>query len=122
MPKVGTDPSKPLQICLDFLSVHVVAFRLRYRKPEDDEPTLIAVGTHRDDERCHDVEEELSWGSVIDYRFLYADEADAEFEVEVSIQQDGEDVDCSPFVITGPGGEFGVEGAIDIVDDCEAED
>ena len=121
MSKVGTDASQPLRICLDFVSVHVVAYRIRTRKPDDDEPTVIAVGTHKDDEKCHDIPE-LPWGSVVEYRFLYADEADAKFSVVISIQQNGGDVDCSPITVTGPGGGFGVEGEIELVEDCEEEE
>ena len=76
--KVGTDPNKPLQVCLDFQSVHVAAFRLR-SKTHGGEWKVIATGTY-DGQPCHDVAELLPWDSVIDYRFLYTDEEDADIQ------------------------------------------
>jgi hypothetical protein len=115
--RVRTDPSRTLRLLLDFQSVHIAVFRMRYRMPDDDW-VVFAHGTERDDEREYDLPA-LPWGTLVEHRFLYSSRFDDAFRVALAFAQDGEPLEGSPLVVSGPGTGIAVEGRVELVEHLE---
>jgi len=109
--RIHNDPAEPLEMELDFRSVHVVGYRLRYRPPEG--PWVdIDSGSSADDEPTYDLPP-LPWGSEIQYRFLYSDEDGDDFEAALIFRQGGGAIGGSPVMVTEDGDVGGVEGLVE---------
>lgn len=115
--RVCTDSSRTLRLLLDFQSVHIAVFRLRYRMPDEDW-VVFAHGTERDDERAYELPA-LPWGTLVEHRFLYSSRFDDEFRAALGFAQDGEPLEGSPVVVSGPGSGIAVEGRVELVEHLE---
>ncbi len=111
---VDVDPDRPLDVYIDFQSVHAIAYRLRSKRAGSDTWEEFARGTHRDEDKKNSVGP-LSEGSMLDYRFLYFGTAGSKFRAVITIKQDGKTVEGGTIPVEGPTEDDGVGATEDEV-------
>ena len=118
--RIQTDRAESLRLEIDYRSVHVVGYALRYRVP-DGSWEDIGQGSSADDDPLFELPD-MPWGSEIQYRFVYSEEADP-FRVDLLFSQLDDGVDGSPVEVRGEDGDEGVvEDTVVCVEDIEDAD
>lgn len=104
MANVPIDPTQPLTFIITFHSPHTVAYRLWYKRPGDEKPTIFATGT--DDEgsnpstHTHTVKP-LPAGSEIIYLVWLSGNPVTPYRIEVGMLQNGQVVQDGAFTLRG---------------------
>jgi hypothetical protein len=109
MPAVHVNPSLPLEITVDFQSIHRAGFRLFTRQSAEDQWTFLKQGI----EDTTTTSVPLRVGGALQYEFIYFKEAQ-EFAAVLVFRQNGQSIDGSPVRISAPGDETLVVGQVDL--------
>ncbi|QIL76329.1 hypothetical protein [Hymenobacter sp. HDW8] len=112
MPAIKIDPAQPITFAITFHSPHVVAYRLWYKRPGDEKPSIFATGT--DDEtsnpstHMHTVGP-LPPGSEIRYLVWLSGNSYTAYRIEIEVLQNGQPVQDGAFSLRGTTDEDGFD-------------